>query len=78
MNHYPDLSWKSRLHDDDTMFEGDWFIARMNLPTSDIIYYLEERFWDMAKVQAHEFAPEWDGHTARDVLKRLVSWQPDT
>jgi hypothetical protein len=49
----------------------------MNLPSGDITYHLEGRFWEMAKIQALEFAPKWDGHTARDVLKRLESWQPD-
>jgi len=78
MNSYPGLSWKSCQHDDGTMFEGDWFIAGIDLPTGDITYHLEGQFWDMAKVQALEFAPEWGGHTASDGLKRLESWQPDT
>jgi hypothetical protein len=29
----------------------------------------------MAKVQALDFAPAWDGHTAEDVLKRLSNWE---
>jgi hypothetical protein len=75
MNSHPDLSWKSRKHEDGSMYDGDWFIAGMNLPTGDISYHLEGRFWDMAKVQALDFAPAWDGHTAEDVLKRLSNWE---
>jgi hypothetical protein len=75
MNSHPDLSWKSRKHEDGSMYEGDWFIAGMNLPTGDISYHLEGRFWDMAKVQALDFAPAWDGHTSEDVLKRLSNWE---
>ena len=75
MNSHPELSWKSRQHEDGTMFAGDWFIAGMNLPSGDISYHLEGRFWEMARVQALDFAPAWDGHTAADVLVRLVSWQ---
>ena len=76
MNSHPELSWKSRQHEDGTMYAGDWFIAGMNLPSGDISYHLEGRFWDMAKVRALELAPARDGHTAADVLARLVSWQP--
>jgi hypothetical protein len=76
MNSYPDLSWKSRLHEDGTMYAGDWFIAGMHLPTGDVSYHLEGRFWDMARVKALDRAPAWDGHTPEDVLVRLASWQP--
>jgi hypothetical protein len=76
MNSHPDLSWKSRQHDDGTMYAGDWFIAGMNLPTGDISYHLEGRFWELARVKALDRAPAWDGHTPEDVLVRLASWQP--
>ena len=76
LNSHPDLSWKSRLHDDGTMYPGDWFIAGMDLPTGDVSYHLEGRFWDRVRVKALDLAPAWDGHTSQDVLVRLASWQP--
>jgi len=75
MNCRPDKSWKSRKHEDGSMYEGDWFVAGMCLPTGDVTYHLEGKYWDMAKVQEHEFAPPWDGHTAEDVLNRLSNWE---
>jgi hypothetical protein len=77
MNSRPDLSWKSRQHEDGSMFDGNWFVAGMHLLTGDVAYHLEGRFWDMAKVQVLEFAPAWDGHTADDVVERLAAWEPD-
>jgi hypothetical protein len=77
MNSHPDLSWKSREHEDGTMYAGDWFIAGMDLPTGEVSYHLAGRFWDTARVKALDRAPAWDGHTPEDVLVRLASWQPD-
>jgi len=74
MNSNSDISWKSRKHEDGSMFDGDWFVAGMHLPTGDITYHLEGRFWDMAKVKEMEFAPKWDGHTADNVLVRMAKY----
>ena len=69
-------AWKSRLHADGTMFEGpeDWFIAGLRLPSGDITYHLEGRFWDLLRVEELECAPEWDGHTPEDVVTRIRDW----
>jgi hypothetical protein len=76
MNSHSGISWKSRKHEDGSMFEGDWFVAGMHLPTGDVTYHLEGKYWDMAKVQELDFAPAWDGHTAEDCLKRFAEWEP--
>lgn len=73
MRAHPGKSWKSRLHDDGTMFEGDWFIAGIETPMGPATYHLEGRFWDSAKVLPLPNAPAWDGHTPEDVLERLAS-----
>lgn len=71
---HPDISWRSKLHSDGTMFDG-WFIAGMNLPTGVITYHLPERLWDsLAFINTPNFAPEWDGHTAADTVDRLSNW----
>ena len=62
--------WKSKLHDDGTMFDG-WFIAGYELKTGVITYHLPIEMWDLAKVRSVERAPKWDGHTPSDVCKRI-------
>lgn len=67
--------WKSKLHSDGTMFEG-WFIAgmyRLNIDGTHmhITYHLPDRWWDRIRCIVEERAPEWDGHTSKDVLERL-------
>ena len=68
------LSWKSKQHSDGTSYEG-WFIGGMNLPTGQITYHIDDRFWDMlTDINTLEKAPTYDGHSSDDVLKRLNSW----
>jgi hypothetical protein len=79
--------WKSKLHSDGTMFEGD-FILGMKYNTKNnfivedkkitdvwehITYHLPMKYWSRANVIELERAPEWDGHTSKDVLKRLAA-----
>lgn len=73
MNSYPELSWKSRKHFDGQSYK-DWFIAGMNLPSGNITYHIPNKFWRKIKIQELDSAPEWDGHTSDDVLKRLTEW----
>ena len=72
-NRVPTMAWKSKLHSNRTMFDG-WFIAGLRLDTGDITYHLEDRFWDMLRVDELELAPPWDGHTPGDVVNRLMEW----
>lgn len=65
--------WCSAKHADGTMFEG-WFVMGIDRePGRQITYHLPIRFWDRAvRISALLFkAPEFDGHTPADVLKRL-------
>ena len=75
VNAMPDISWKSRQHEDGSMFDG-MFIVGMHLPTGDITYHIEEsdRFgsnWELFKCEELKNAPAFDGHTPDDVVKRL-------
>ena len=76
--------WKSKIHEDGTMFEG-WFIAGMIVeqvpsfmvqsegrPPYQISYHLPLRYWHLVNVTERVRAPEWDGHTSKDVLERLL------
>lgn len=75
MKSYPEISWRSFKHEDGSSIEG-WFIAGMHLPTGKITYHLPEKHWDdlTGYVEPLDHAPEWDGHTSKDVLNRLTEW----
>lgn len=79
--------WKSKLHFDGTMFEGDFILGMKTNKDKGfhvedgkivdeweyITYHLPMKYWNRANVIELERAPEWDGHTSKDVLKRLAA-----
>ncbi len=68
------LAWRAKRHADGSIYEG-WFIAGMLLPAGAITYHLPLDMWSMLEgVAIRDLAPEWDGHTAADVLIRLADW----
>ena len=64
--------WRSKLHSDGTSFDG-WFILGIGRNKGEqITYHLPLSKWeDTNFAETREKAPEWDGHTATDVLNRL-------
>lgn len=64
--------WRSKKHDDDTMFPG-WFILGICLEKGhQITYHLPiEKWLDTDFAKTLDKAPMWDGHTSNDVLERL-------
>jgi len=63
--------WKSKFHDDGTMFDG-MFIAGIGLPNiGNITYHLPLSMYEMFIGKELEKAPWWDGHTPNDVVDRL-------
>ena len=66
----PVQSFKSKRHADGSMFDGQ-FIAGTILYGGYIEYHLPLRLWDVCPANEYEYAPEWDGHTSNDVIKRL-------
>jgi hypothetical protein len=65
--------WCSVLHSDGTKYD-DWFILGIGKEKGEqITYHLPARFWNEVCEFAFvlDKAPEWDGHTSEDVLKRL-------
>ncbi len=65
--------WRSRVHSDGTSMEG-WFIMGLySKPGKQITYHLPDKYWDRTDFAATlDKAPEFDGHTSADVLKRLA------
>lgn len=69
---YDSMVWRSLKHSDGTVWDG-WFILGIGVePETQITYHLPFSKWDECRF-AHTLiqAPEWDGHTSDDVLKRL-------
>lgn len=63
---------KSLRHSDGELcFGGGWFIVQMRLPTGQISNHYENKYWCEFDCEDRECADPWDGHTDKDVLKRL-------
>lgn len=63
---------KSKRHSDGELcFGGGWFVVSVELPTGQITNHYEMKDWGLFQIDEVEKAPEWDGHTAADVAKRL-------
>lgn len=77
VNAFPHLAWKShKHHDGEIPFGGGWFIVGINTPEGQYTYHYEDKDWDIFRCEELEKAPEWDGHTDKDV-ERLLSLTPD-
>lgn len=67
-NTHKQLAWKSKLHDDGTMFD-DYFIVGINTPEGQFTYHYHLDNWDKFDVTEYDHAPAWDGHEAKDVTR---------
>jgi len=66
-------AWKSKKHHDGSCFKG-WFIAGVFTPNDDecITYHVPMRLWKAFSAnKTLKRAYRWDGHTSKDVIKRL-------
>lgn len=65
-------SFASYCHSDETVWDG-WFIAGCKLNSGMVTYHLPIKFADLIPNSVWvPKAPEWDGHTSRDVCDRLI------
>lgn len=71
-NQNRDLAWKSKLHNDGTMYDN-YFVVGIKTPEGQYTYHYNIKYWDIFKCQVLDFAPEWDGHKPNDIdrLMRL-------
>lgn len=63
---------KSKLHGDGTMFEGGYFIVMATTNQGQISYHYKLEHWDKFDIPEVERTPEYDGHTSKDVIERLM------
>ena len=69
---YKRIPWRSKLHADGSEYKG-WFVMGINKePGMQVTYHLPlERWKDTDFVETLDKAPEFDGHSHKDVLERL-------
>ena len=70
-NQNKDVAWKSKLHDDGTMFD-DYFIVGIETPQGQYTYHYHLDNWNHFDVQELEKAPKWDGHKPEDITRLLT------
>lgn len=64
-------SWKSKLHDDGTMFD-DSFIVGLETPEGQYSYHYDLKYWGLFEdIKELERAPEFDGHEPSDIGRLL-------
>ncbi len=63
-------TWKSKVHEDGTMFD-DSFIAGIEFPLGSVRYHLPLRYWDNCDAKELPAGLPYDGHTSIDTLNRL-------
>lgn len=68
---FSDNAWKSKLHDDGTMFDG-YFVVGIDTPHGQFTYHYDMKYWDMFTCKEVERAPKYDGHLPKDI-DRLYS-----
>ena len=70
------VCWKSKLHDDGSMFDDSFIVGmtihKLNNSVEYITYHFPMEWWDKIQVMQYEKAPKWDGHTSDDVIEWLM------
>lgn len=68
INLHKSESWKSKKHEDGTMFNG-YFIVGIETPDGQFSYHYEMQYWNIFDCKELKNAPAWDGHTPDDVTR---------
>jgi len=71
-NLHRNISWKSRLHDDGTMFDG-YFIVGIETEEGQATYHYGLELWDLFDVEELPIAPKYDGHNSDQAIERIQS-----
>ena len=73
---FSDKAWKSKQHNDGTMYDG-MFIVGIDTPEGQATYHYDiDPYWDMFECRELERAPEWDGHTPAQAIERIGRLEP--
>lgn len=69
-NANPDMAWKSKKHDDGSMYDG-YFIVGLDTPHGQATYHYALDCWDLFQARELECAPPYDGHSPNEALDRI-------
>lgn len=73
VNLFPELSWKTKRHEDgEECFGGGWFLVTIDTPSGAYGYHYRMEDWDYFKCDELDKAKPWDGYTEENV-DRLFS-----
>lgn len=65
--------WKSEKHADGTMYPN-MFIVGMSTPYGNATYHYDiDPYWDLFNCKILDNAPEFDGHTPDDAIRRIYT-----
>jgi hypothetical protein len=65
-------AWKSWRHSDgEPCFDGECFIVGIDTPMGPYTYHYKGCWWGFFNVKELERAPQWDGHTDKEVSRLL-------
>lgn len=69
-------AWKSKLHHDGTMYDN-MFIVGIDTPMGQATYHFDiDPYWNYFVCEEKPKAPEWDGHTPDQSIRRFLSLNP--
>lgn len=68
INMHKSESWKSKKHEDGTMYDG-YFIVGIDTPDGQFSYHYEMQYWNIFDCKILKNSPYWDGHTPDDVTR---------
>jgi hypothetical protein len=71
-NQNKNVAWKSKRHDDGTMFDNYFIVGVENTKGQQFTYHYKLDYWDLFEIEDIPKAPKWDGHQPKDV-DRLLS-----
>ena len=75
---HAELAWKSKAHHDGSMYDG-MFIVGIQTPQGQATYHYDiDPYWEMFDCRELERAPEWDGHTPEQAIKRIATLGAET
>jgi len=69
---YEGKIWKTKTHSDGSVWDGWFLLGFGKTPGNQMTYHLPNKYWDECGFAEFVLvAPEFDGHSSADVLKRI-------
>lgn len=78
-NCFKGQSWKSKksFNDEIEPINSDVFIAGIQTPKGNVMYYIKQKYWELFEIKELERAPLCDYYTEQERLMRILSLTTD-